>query len=254
MIKLYLKALAATLVLVSPLVFSQAATGLAKVTPELEARLKAKVSAAIPHMAVVGVENGPFAGIYAVKLNNGPVLYTDAKGDFLVAGDLYKIEGNKLVNIEELARQKERAPLLAAQDPKDMIVFPAKGDTKASIYVFTDVDCGYCRKLHQEVPQLNAAGVEVRYLAYPRAGIRSESYNKLARAWCSENPTDTLTRLKNGQHISGAVCEDNPIAGQYQLGGSIGVRGTPAIFLTNGELISGYRPAPELLQMLGIDS
>jgi thiol:disulfide interchange protein DsbC len=254
MTKLFLKAMALGLLMTSHLALAQAATGLAKVTPELQARLKAKVAAAIPHMAVVGVENGPFAGIYAVKLNNGPVLYTDASGDFFVAGDLYKIEGTKLVNIEELARQKDRAPLLAAQNPNDMIVFPAAGATKASIYVFTDVDCGYCRKLHQEVPALNAAGVEVRYLAYPRAGIRSESYNKLARAWCSDNPTETLTRLKNGEHIGGAVCSDNPIANQFQLGGNLGVRGTPAIFLSTGELISGYRPAPELLQMLGLES
>ena len=254
MTTLFLRSLGLALLLHATFAFSQAATGVASVTPELQARLKAKIANAIPHMAVIGVENGPFAGIYAVRLQDGPVLYTDATGDFFVAGDLFKIEGSKLVNIEELARQEERAPLLAAQNVKDMIVFPAEGATKASIYVFTDVDCGYCRKLHREVPQLNAAGVEVRYLAYPRAGIRSESYNKLARAWCSDNPTETLTRLKNGQNISGVVCQDNPIASQYQLGGNIGVRGTPAIFLSNGELISGYRPAPELLQMLGLGS
>ncbi|MBB3168243.1 DsbC family protein [Simiduia aestuariiviva] len=254
MTNLFSPALALTLALVASFAFGQAATGVTKITPEIEARLKAKVAAAIPHMAVTGIENGPFAGIYAVRLNNGPVLYTDASGEYLVAGDLYKIEGQKLVNVEELARQELRAPMLAAQNVSDMIVFPAKGKARTAIYVFTDVDCGYCRKLHREVPQLNAAGVEVRYLAYPRAGLRSESYNKLARAWCSDNPTETLTRLKNGQSISGEVCAINPIAGQFNLGGELGVRGTPAIFLTSGELISGYRPAPDLLKMLGLES
>ncbi|UTA46310.1 DsbC family protein [Simiduia sp. 21SJ11W-1] len=254
MVKLLSSAFLAAAMAFSSGAFAQAATGVAKVTPEVEARLKAKVAAAIPHMAVTSVTNGPFSGIYAVSLDNGPVLYTDATGEYLVAGDLYRVEGQKLVNVAEQARQSERAPLLAAQDAAEMIVFPAKGKTRASIYVFTDVDCGYCRKLHREVPALNDAGIEVRYLAYPRAGLRSESYNKLARAWCSDTPTETLTRLKNGQNVTGEVCKNNPIDAQYRLGGELGVRGTPAIFLTNGELISGYRPAPELIKAIGLES
>ncbi|MDN3639776.1 DsbC family protein [Simiduia curdlanivorans] len=241
-------------VLASMGVSAQLATGIAKLSPEIEARLTAKISAAVPHMAVEGVTLGPFPGIYAVKLANGPVVYTDVAGDLFIAGDLYRIQGGRLIDVGELEMQKDRKPKLAALDNKDMIVYPAKGKTRGAIYVFTDVDCGFCRKLHQEVPALNAAGVEVRYLAYPRAGLRSESYNKLARAWCSDDQQGTLTRLKSGLDIQSAVCPQNPIAKQYEFGSSIGVRGTPAIFLESGELISGYRTSDVLLEALGLDS
>lgn len=235
-------------------VSAQLATGIAKLSPEIEARLTAKISAAVPHMAVEGVTLGPFPGIYAVKLSNGPVVYTDVAGDLFIAGDLYKIQGSRLIDVGEIEMQKDRKPKLAALDKKDMIVYPANGETRGAIYVFTDVDCGFCRKLHQEVPALNQAGVEVRYMAYPRAGLQSESYNKLARAWCSDDPQGTLTRLKSGLDIRGAVCPENPIAKQFQFGSSIGVRGTPAIFLESGELISGYRSSDALLKALGLDS
>jgi len=241
-------------VLASMGVSAQLATGIAQLSPEIEARLTAKISAAVPHMAVEGVTLGPFPGIYAVKLANGPVVYTDVAGDLFIAGDLYRIQGGRLIDVGEIEMQKDRKPKLAALDKKDMIVYPAKGKARGAIYVFTDVDCGFCRKLHQEVPALNAAGVEVRYLAYPRAGLRSESYNKLARAWCSNDQQGTLTRLKSGLDIQGAVCPQNPIAKQYEFGSSIGVRGTPAIFLESGELISGYRTSDVLLEALGLDS
>ncbi|AFU97901.1 DsbC family protein [Simiduia agarivorans] len=254
MLKPMLIAMGIGLALASGQVTAQLAPSALPVSPDVEAHLKRKIGAAIPHMAVTGIQPGPFPGIYAVSLSNGPTLYTDAKGDMLVAGDLYSIKGQKLVNVRELELQKVRKPMLASLNKDDMIVFPAEGKQKGAIYIFTDVDCGYCRKLHQEVPALNKAGVEVRYLAYPRAGIASESYNKLAHAWCADDPNATLTRLKQGQQVSGTVCSDNPIAAQYQLGAEMGVGGTPAIFLESGEMIPGYKPAPELLKMLGIDS
>lgn len=254
MLKPMMAALGLSIALLSSPVLAQLAPSVLPVSPEVESHLKRKIAAAIPHMAVTSVEVGPFPGIYAVSLANGPVLYTDAQGDMLVAGELYRIQGQQLVNVEELERQKVRKPLLASLKKDDMIVFPAEGKQRGALYVFTDIDCGYCRKLHQEVPALNKAGVEVRYLAYPRAGIASESFNKLARAWCADDPNATLTRLKQGQNIGGAVCPDNPVAAQYQLGSEMGVRGTPAIFLETGEMIPGYKPAPELLKMLGIDS
>lgn len=253
MLKMSLRVIGLGLALVCGQALGQAATGLAQVTPELESRLKAKIANAIPHMAVQSVLPGPFAGIYAVTLTDGPVLYTDAQGEFLVAGDLYKIEGRKLVNLAELALMDERKPLLAALNKDDMIIFPAEGKQRGAIYVFTDVDCGYCRKLHQEVPALNKAGVEVRYLAYPRAGVVSASADKLAQAWCAKDKGAALTKLKQGQSLSTAVCKDTPIADQYRLGGQMGVRGTPAIFLETGEAIPGYRPSAELLSAMGLN-
>lgn len=254
MVKSVLGSLVFTLFVYSGQAVSQAASGIAQISPALEQRLTAKISAAVPQMPVESVKLGPFAGIYAVQLKGGPVVYTDAMGDLFVAGDLYRIEGEKLVNLEEIQQQQLRKPRLAALDQKDMIVFPAVGEKRAAIYVFTDVDCGYCRKLHREVPALNRAGVEVRYLAYPRAGIHSDSYQKLVHAWCADDSREALTRLKNGIDIPSENCRDNPVARQYQLGMEIGVKGTPAIFLESGEAVSGYRPSDALLEILGLKS
>ena len=100
------------------------------------------------------------------------------------------------VNLAEKRRDGERMEKLDAMSEEDMIVFSPEGEPRAYISVFTDVTCFYCQKLHQEVPELNKRGVEVRYLAYPRAGVDSDGYRQLASAWCADNPQDTLTKLK----------------------------------------------------------
>ena len=149
-------------------------------------------------------------------------------------------------------RDGERMQKLASVKESDMIIFSPKGETKAHVTVFTDVTCFYCQKLHQEVPQLNAMGVEVRYLAYPRAGLKSDGYNKLASAWCADNRQDILTKLKAKQPVPEKSCDPNPIAQQYQLGQQMGVRGTPAIVTEDGKLIPGYKPAADLVAGLGL--
>ena len=150
-----------------------------------------------------------------------------------------------------------RLNVLLAQDLKavridesKMIVYKAK-DEKAHITVFTDVDCGYCRMLHKEVPKLNEAGVTVRYLAYPRAGIGSEAYTKMVSIWCSADPKEWLTQAKLGADIPENKCA-NPVAEQYKLGNEVGVRGTPSIILSSGEFLPGYLPAAELVKHLGL--
>lgn len=145
-----------------------------------------------------------------------------------------------------------RAQALATLDADDMIVFSPKGEPKATVTVFTDIDCGYCRKLHQEVPELNKMGIEVRYLGYPRAGVNSQSHKKLTTAWCAEDQRETLTRLKNGESVPLKVCDDNSVAEAYRLGQQMGVTATPALVLESGELQLGYMPAAQLAARLGV--
>ena len=152
----------------------------------------------------------------------------------------------------EVRETSKRRELFAKRSTDDMIIFKPAGESKAIMNVFTDVDCGYCRKFHQEVPQLNAMGIEVRYLAFPRAGIPSGSYNKIAKAWCAKDKQDTLTKVKNGRNVDVEVCDNNPIAEHYSFGNSIGVTGTPAIVLMDGTLIPGYQPAASYAKLLGI--
>lgn len=204
------------------------------------------VKMALPQYEVESAELHEGAGLYVVVLKNGPTLHVTQDGKYFVAGDLYRIDNTTLENETEKAKLAKIETLPESQ----MIVYKAKNE-KAHITVFTDVDCGYCRMLHKEVPKLNEAGVTVRYLAYPRAGIGSEAYTKMVSIWCSADPKEWLTQAKLGAEIPENKCV-NPVADQYKLGNEVGVRGTPSIVLGNGEFLPGYLPAAELVKHLGL--
>ncbi|MBT4160259.1 MAG: thioredoxin fold domain-containing protein [Gammaproteobacteria bacterium] len=215
--------------------------------------IEARLLAVRPDLQVKEVRPSTIEGYYNVELRGGTVLYMSKAMDHLFAGDLYLVEDSGLVNATEKARTGTRKELLESLDESEMVVFsPPKERTKATITVFTDIDCSYCRKLHLEVPEMNRLGIAVRYLAYPRAGIGSKSYDKAVSAWCADNPQVALTQAKSGQEIEERTCS-NPVAAQYALGDLFGVSGTPAIILEDGTLQPGYLPATELGRRLGIN-
>jgi thiol:disulfide interchange protein DsbC len=217
-----------------------------------EAVIKRALEGTRPDVKVDSVVPSEITGLYAVQIKGGPLVYASPDGKHFVAGDLYRVQAGGFVNLGEERRNGERAKEMGALKTSDMIVFKAKGAPKAVVSVFTDFDCGYCQKLHKEVPQLNAMGIEVRYLAYPRAGIGSETYQKLVTAWCAKDRQGTLTRYKNRENVPISTCANNPVAAQYELGERIGVTGTPALITSAGELIPGYMPAADLAQKLGV--
>jgi thiol:disulfide interchange protein DsbC len=206
-----------------------------------------------PQYKIIDFKPAGMEGFYSVQLDQGPKLYFAKSGDFFFDGDLYSIKNGTMVNLTDKETAANRLVLMKEFNPKEMIVFSPKPPVKTKGYmtVFTDIDCGYCVKLHQEVPELNAHGIEVRYLGFPRAGIGSESHKKLVSAWCSPNKQDALTKLKNRETIPQKTCDD-PVAKQYDLGKRMGVTGTPAIILKDGTLIPGYRPAADLIKIIGI--
>jgi len=210
----------------------------------------AKLKALRPDLPIEGAVAAPIAGMVAIELTGGNVLYASIDGRYLIAGDLFEV-GDDLVNLAEKARDEKRRDLIAAVSLQDMAVFPAQGKRKAVITVFTDVDCTYCRKLHLEVPRMNQMGVEVRYLAYPRGGVDSPGYAKLVTAWCSADRQEAITRMKRGEQVPAKTC-DNPVAREYELGHLAGLTGTPAIVLEDGRMLAGYVSAEELGEVLGI--
>jgi thiol:disulfide interchange protein DsbC len=221
--------------------------------PAGAARLLSRLEAARPDIAaqVLDVEPAPIPGLFVLSLPGGTMLYGTADGRHLIAGDLYELTDGELVNLAEVERAETRRRLIAAVPRGDMIVFTPAGPTKAAISVFTDVDCGYCQLLHREVPELNQLGIEVRYLGYPRGGIGSDTHRKMTSAWCARDPNEAITRLKARETIPPATC-DNPIARHFELGGAVGVNGTPAIVLEDGRLLPGYLPAERLAAILGL--
>ena len=210
-----------------------------------------KLKKARPDFQFGEVTSTPIKGIYKSSIANGPTIYLTADGKYFFAGDFFEVGAKGLVNLGEKEMEKDRAVALSKLHLDDLVIF-SPSETKAYVYVFTDVDCYYCQKLHQEVPALNELGIEVRYLAYPRAGIGSPSYRKIASAWCADNPTESLTKLKNGKDISDNVCDPNPVAEHFRLGGQLGVAGTPALVTADGQLLPGYMPAAKLAEALGL--
>lgn len=219
--------------------------------------LEEKITAALnaggsAPIKVQEVKKTPAGGLLEVTLDNGLVLYATEAGDHFVVGDLYAIRKEGLVNLAEEKRELDRVAQIDGVGLDQMIVFTPEGETRDYITVFTDVTCFYCQKLHKEVADLNSRGIEVRYLAYPRGGPDSEGALKLSTAWCADNPQKTLTQMKAGVALPLADCDSSPVAAQYQLGSAMGVRGTPAIVTSSGQMIPGYKPAAELAAVLGL--
>lgn len=213
---------------------------------DAETAIRSAFAQSRPDVTIDSVAASEVAGLYRVSLKNGPSVYATADGKFFLLGDLFQVGKNGFENIAERERNIERKALMAAVSKDDMIVFSPAGEVKGSVYVFTDVDCGYCQKLHKEVPKLNKLGIEVRYLAYPRAGVNSPTGAKMVSAWCADDKKAALTALKNRKAIASKSCKNSPVAAEYLLGGKVGVTGTPAIVTSEGRLIPGYMPADRL--------
>ena len=209
-----------------------------------------KLSNVLPEGAqIIDITETPIKGIYKLDLKEMQSVYISADGDFLIVGDIFQITTNGLMNVTEFERSKERIKLISEISKSELISFPAKNELY-SVTIFTDIDCGYCRKLHNEIHEYNNLGISINYAAFPRSGLQSQSYSKIVGAWCSDNPNKTLTELKQGKDIKFQYCDNHPVEKHYRLGREIGVTGTPAIISNNGQLIPGYVPALDLLERL----
>lgn len=199
----------------------------------------------VPGIPPDRIEASALPGLYEVSY--GPtVVYVSADGRFLIQGDLVEIDSR--TNHTQERQRGYRRERMAGVRESDMIVFGPE-DAKYTVDVFTDIDCPYCVRLHSQMAEYNRLGVRVRYLAFPRAGIGSSSYDKYVSAWCADDRQGAMTNAKNGKRIPNKSCK-NPVREQFSLGRSVGVRGTPSLILENGEMIPGYMPPQELLKRL----
>ena len=194
---------------------------------------------------ITDVKKTPIDGLYQVMIGSD-VIYMTRDGNYVLKGEILDIKDRR--NLTEDALAENRINLLNTITKDEYIEF-ASNSTESYIYVFTDVDCGYCRKLHRDVPELNAKGIAVRYLAYPRAGVDSVVGEEMRNVWCAKDRQSALTRAKNREQVESKTC-DAPIARQYALGKELGITGTPAIFLENGRKLPGYIPPDELIQQI----
>ncbi len=205
-----------------------------------------RILATFPELSAESISPSPIPGLYEIMLG-GQVSYVSADGRYLLQGDLFDAELE--INLTESRRELARKAAIDSVSETSMIVFrPA--EKKYSVTVFTDIDCGYCRKLHRQVADYNALGIEVRYMFFPRSGPDTESWFKAGNVWCAADRNEALTLAKSGAVIASGDCGTTPVSQHYKLGRSLGIRGTPAIVTQSGELIPGYVPPRELLEYL----
>lgn len=231
-------------------IFAAVALGLASslsLAADPDQVIRQSLQAIQPDLPIEAIAESQMPGLYQIQLKGGRQLYASADGQFLMQGYLFQIKGGKAVNLTEQHETQAIGKEINGIPTKEMVIFAAES-AKTHITVFTDTDCGYCQKLHSEVPELNRLGVEVRYVAFPRQGLESPAYKELVSVWCAKDRQAAMNLAKTRQEVPAAEC-DNPVAKQYALGQMIGVNGTPAIVLANGKLIPGYQPAAQLSKL-----
>lgn len=210
--------------------------------------LKQRLGTVLKGVRIDDVRTTPLPGIYEIQSGMN-FAYVSADGRYLIEGDLNDIVAHK--SLTEDRRRVARAGLIDRIAGDQAIEYaPANAPAKYTVTVFTDIDCGYCRKLHQHIAEYNADGIAVRYLFFPRSGPDTESFHKAEKVWCAADRKAALTQAKLGPGYDGDMSCKNPVMEHLQLASQLGLRGTPAIVLPDGELIPGYQTPDQLLKVL----
>ena len=220
-------------------VFAQAAE-----TPEDTAARNA-LHNLVPQATIETVEAAPLPG-YRQIIIGSQMVYVSDDGKYVLHGTLYDTESKRDLTSSRLAQDHKRK-VDAVPASKRIVFAPPK--PKYKVTVFTDLDCGYCRKLHSQIAEYNAKGIEIDYLFFPRSGLNSPSYDKAVSVWCAKDRHSAFTAAKAGKTPTPAKC-DNPVAEEYKLGAQVGVDGTPTIFAADGTKIGGYLTPSEMVAKL----
>ncbi|WP_416307808.1 bifunctional protein-disulfide isomerase/oxidoreductase DsbC [Neptunicella sp. SCSIO 80796] len=196
-------------------------------------------------MQVQQINDAPVAGLKELITDKG-VFYSSADGKYLIHGRLFNLNDG-LVNETEKTLAHLRQQGLKDFDGAT-IRFAAENE-KYRISVFTDITCGYCRKLHSQIAQYNKLGITVDYLAFPRGGLNSKTYDDLVSIWCAADPKEALTEAKAGENVTAKTC-DNKVRSEYEFAVQVGVNATPSIILPDGTLVPGYQTPAQMLAVL----
>lgn len=210
-----------------------------------DAAIKKALEKSMPTAAVQSIKPSEIKGLNEVVLGSS-IYYVSDDGKYLLEGRMIDMENRVDLTSQKLGGIRKQA--LDKLGPDKMITFKAKNE-KYKVFVFTDIDCGYCRKLHSEIDQYLAEGISINYLFFPRAGKGSESYNKAVSVWCAKDRNAALTAAKKDQKLDSTTCE-NPVDTHMKLAEGFDVKGTPMIVTEHGNIYPGYLPPKELLKAL----
>lgn len=207
--------------------------------------IETKIRALAPGVSSIAISETPLEGILQVQVDS-EIYYASDDAKYLLIGRILDMDTR--VNITDQAKSVIRREMLTGLDSSQQISFsPVKPEYE--LLVFTDIDCGYCRKLHAQIEEYMAEGIAINYMAFPRAGQSSHSFEKFVSVWCADDQQEALTLAKAGEEPEPMQCE-NPVGDQYALGQELGVTGTPALITVDGTLIPGYMPPAQLKERL----
>jgi len=205
-------------------------------------RVRAALAELDPDFKPDYIGAAPFAG-FREAVVGGQVLYVSDDGRYLMQAQPFDIQTRQFASSEGLLAY--RRAQLAKVPSSERIVF-SPPNPKYTISVFTDIECGYCRKLHSQIDELNRQGIAVEYLAFPRMGLGSQDYKDMVSVWCASDRKQALTAAKSGKPVAPKTCASSPVNMEYDLGQRLGVNGTPAIFGPDGSQLGGYLPPAQL--------
>ncbi len=229
------------------LVCTAVSVGAAEPDAALRARLEAVAAPLADGQSVDSIRGTPIPDLYELQYGTEFIYISGDGRHALTGGDLLDLEGRR--NLSEQRRNEFRARALHGIPPEELIEF-APARTRHVLYVFTDVNCGYCRKLHRDVPELNRRGVAVRYLAYPVIGDPEQARRSMESVWCAKDRHAALTQAKSGESVAEQSCS-NPVGRHTRLGRQFGITGTPAMYMENGRELPGYMPPDRILLEFG---
>lgn len=213
-----------------------------------ETAIRKSLNLSMPSLQLDSVKPSEIDGLYEVAIGSN-ILYVSEDGKYLMQGHVIDIDARKDLTEGKLATRR-RAAIDQLGDDQTIIFKPE--DSRYKVSVFTDIDCGYCRKLHSEIDQYMAEGITIQYLFFPRAGKGSDSYKKAISVWCSEDRNAELTAAKQGKTPEEKTCE-NPVDEHMKLGVEFGAKGTPMIVTEKGNIFPGYVPAKQLAKALAAE-
>ena len=214
-----------------------------------EENLKNKIAKILPQgLPINFIETSLLPDFYVVNVANNQILYVSKSFEFVLAGEVIQLKEGQIKSLNDKYQTKLVKNILSTINSNESINFVSNKE-KYKLTIFTDISCGYCRLLHSEIDSYLKEGLTINYLAFPRDGLNGSVYKDMMSAWCSKNPKQSLTKLKNGEEIEELQC-NNPVSDHFRKGSLLGVTGTPTIILEDGRKFSGYIPANELIKII----
>lgn len=209
-----------------------------------DADFRAEVAERFPGVSAEDITRSKIDGVWKIA-QDGVIGYVSADGRYLLDGDLIDLERD--VNLSAQQRRSWRLEQIDKVAESQMLIY-APPDPEYTLTVFTDVDCAYCRRLHQQIDQLLDAGIRVRYLFYPLAGPKSPSYRQARAVWCSDDRKAALLAAMQDNPIAGEPGCGSPVEAHYRLAvETLGLRGTPSLITDSGRILRPGIPLPKLV-------